>query len=210
MNKSKRALIISAVLIVIGIIGAIPTGIIGIPNLINQVGNNINTQYGKLKDIALLTEDIENITLYGVNDRYSIDIRQSADNKLHIKTGGESINDVVTTRSYNKETKSLVARLDSKRKFFYTINMNNGLATMVSDFILTVNPGISRIVVEVPKAVNINIKNVRYGNVKIEDNKVLKDNLIIEDSILDLNIPDKNTLKNQKIINSEIQNEYQY
>lgn len=205
MSKSKKALIIATILIVVGIVGAIPTGIYAIPKLINDVESNINSIQYKEKDIATFKEDIENLNLEFNIMEYSLEFRKSKDNLVHLKTYEHSSGRLELDRSYEDSTKTLNLKLHSKFRtnFFKDISFKNGIVNFVTDIYKSDRYNGIKLIIEVPKGVNIKNIGNQSSNVSINvlDSEVLKDSIYIKNNIRELKLPKVNTLKNVYIQN---------
>ncbi|KMT22213.1 hypothetical protein [Clostridium cylindrosporum] len=201
MSKTKKALILSAILIVIGIIGAIPSGFIGIPKLIKQVEYNIDNISAKEKDVQTFSEDVDNLKLdfdYSFNHGFLVELRSSKDNLIHVKTYEGFTKDIKLNQNYDKANKTLSLKPKLKNRFMDRFNISEGIASIATNIYTIDRKMNSKLIIELPKGVNIDVNSLssdRESEFIVVDNKVLKDYVNITSPILKVKLPYFNSLK---------------
>ncbi|MEF9951168.1 MAG: hypothetical protein RR840_04155 [Clostridium sp.] len=175
MGKLKKALIISAVLIIVGIVGAIPTGLIAVPKFLSDVENRVSASLKEDKMLTTVEEVPKTLVLDLEYENYYVRVFDSPDNKVHIGGYKTKSNNLKINQSYDAETKVLSVNFDINRKFFYSFDLNEGLVGTITNGIIVGSELSREIHVYLPKDIKLVIERGESAYISTQDSKLYRD-----------------------------------
>ncbi|MBU5317406.1 hypothetical protein KQI30_14205 [Clostridium bornimense] len=210
MSKSKIAVIVGIILITVGIIGVIPSGM----NMTKAVLLDISNARGKntASNIVVGQErkEIENLKITSKNEDYdslNIIVKKSNDDTFSIKKQTSFLDDVNVTYQYDESSKTIAVDTSSKRNNYnFNIVKEGILKSLYEEAISTIANGRSMgnnyIEIYVPNRVNIDVDRNSDTSLTITDEEVLGDSLNYNVSYGDISLPKFNQCKNININSS--------
>lgn len=204
MSKSKISLIIAAILIIVGIVGSILTGIKVIPKNINFIINSVKEYIYAETEVKSLPYNVEKLNVTTSKD-VKLEIRRSFDNNTRIKTNRINKSYYNIEDIYMESDKTLILDIKTNRIFDNIHNIYEqfeGMNASFTEYDIEEN----LIIIEVPNQVDINIEGNEELSLDIKDDGILKNDLKIKYNksigYSTFNIPNNNKLKNLQIINA--------
>ncbi len=200
----RRILLTLFILIVVGTIGSVFSGIYMIPKLSKSVDKKIENINLIENQILKTSKDIQNLNLNFNTHDYEVEIRKSLDNNTYIKECEDATSYINIDGYYDKLSKSLSIRVYNHDKPLNNLSFKNG----IEDFLVkkTIKDNyLKKVIIEVPNKVNININSLgKTGNSKIniKDKDTLLDKFILKDVNSNIKIPYFNSLKEINIKDS--------
>lgn len=210
MSKFKIAVIIGIILIIVGIIGVIPSGM----NMTKVVLLDISNARGKDTSSNIVVgeerKEIENLKIISKNEDYdSLDIilKKSNDNTFLIKKQINFLIDVNVTYQYDESSKTIEIATGSKRNNYNFNMIKEGiLKSFYEEVISTIANGRSMsnnyIEIYVPNRVNIDVDRNSNTSLTVTDEEVLGNSLNYNVSYGEISLPKFNQCKNININSS--------
>lgn len=206
MNKSKKALIIAALFVAIGVVGSIISGSLAVPKVLKEISTaKTNFKNEREKEILVLEENVENLNIDSFNITGAlVEIRKSKDNKFRVKEYEDLFEKVDVKADYDKESKTLKVNNKSNNEPMKGYSIKNySIKGLYNEFINMIaneqNYG-KRIIIECASPVNINLNSNCYIKLQIRDKEILKDSLKISGMYDFISLPFFNNLKNIDIV----------
>ncbi|CDM67964.1 hypothetical protein CM240_0799 [Clostridium bornimense] len=212
MSKSKVAVIVGIILISVGIIGVIPSGIYMTRDVLLDVSNARNEKMSSENYIAIGEEEkvIENLKIVSKNEisqSLNIVIKKSTDNTFSIRKYKGFFDDIDVTYQYDESSKTIIVDTNRKRDSFNFDRVKDGLLKNFYDEAISAlangrSIDSNYIEVYVPSRVNIDIDRNGYTSLTVRDEEVLGDNLNYNISFGEISLPEFNQCKNININSS--------
>lgn len=204
MNRWKKSLIVAAVFLGVGIIGSIVSGIYMAPRVINEiyrVQREVANADVSEREVFTTAEEIQSINIESLKEQgFDVEVVPSTDGNTRVKVNEYMENTMKVESTYNEEKKELT--VVGERSIYNLFEgetlkglFENGYDAVISTLVEERNDN-SQIIIEVPKAVDINFQAHYYANLIVNDNAVLKDNLTLNSGNGYVSLPAYNTLKN--------------
>ena len=209
MSKFKIAIITGTILIIVGIVGVIPSGLNMTKEVLADINSARNEKVSTENYVTLYEEEkeIENIKVVsdsGVYDTLNVEIKKSNDNKFSIKKHQGWITDIDINSNYDESSKTISININSKRDVLKFYRENKGVLENIYDetiYALANNRKVVNGVIEiyVPNSVNIDVESNRNIFLKVADEEVLGDNLDYNSNMGGISLPKFNKCKNISI-----------
>lgn len=206
MSKSRSLLITAAILVGIGTVGAIGSGIVAVPTVFDEI-QNARLNYNENKGKVVYDSQDEVINLDVISKGYNevlIEIIPSMDNSIKVSTQDGMFNNLKVSPNYDKNNKTLKLETENVDDINILEGEGNIFKRVYDGFIDGIaSDGMEdKITIEVPKAVDVNVKSQGRASLKVKDNTVLKEKLSYDVASGYLDLPKFNNLKDIKIINN--------
>ncbi|MEG1414962.1 MAG: hypothetical protein RSC49_00010 [Clostridium sp.] len=143
MGKLKKSLIVSAILIIVGIVGAIPSAVIAVPKFLSDVENKVANEIKNYEVSEVAAGPTKTVILDLEYDNYYVRILDSKDDKVHISGYKTKANNLKINQKLNEKDRSLRVNFDRDYKYFSSLNFSDGLVGAVADA-LVIGSGYSR------------------------------------------------------------------
>ena len=203
MKKSKVALIIAAILVGIGTVGAIGSGVVAVPTVINEVEDaRIKYKQNQGEEIYKSQDLIENLDINSVGGGIStVELKKSDDNLFKIKAYNSQFQNIEIDTKYDSEKKTLNLNTNLKSERRFLSGEGNFFKRLYDGLIYSVvgEGEISKITVEVPKGINVSLNAEGHVSLITEDASTLKDTLKYKSYSGYCDLPKVNNLKNINI-----------
>ncbi|GAA0115429.1 hypothetical protein [Clostridium senegalense] len=203
MNKGKIALITAAILVGIGTIGAIGTGVVAVPQFVADVQDvKNNNKQSIAKEIYSTEDEVLNLDISSSgNGKASVEINQSKDNLVKIKTYNFPMEKLEVNPSYDTDSKTLKINSEIIESMAIPQGDGNVFERMYNGLLYSLSGDYtgSKIIIEVPKGVNINLKSDESISLNVEKASVLSDSINFDSYYGYCSLPKFNNLKQIKI-----------
>lgn len=163
---NKRLSIFAIILVIIGGIGTICSGIASIPYFTSKA-HEIQKEMNKEQTIYNEQVDINKLNINTINA--NVTVKKHNENSVKIAKKGVYNENNYAIQSSNKELTIIEKELENRHNYNYKINNLDDLIKLATSDFYEYNQDI---VVYIPKDVDLNV-STKYGSLKVEDNVLL-------------------------------------
>lgn len=206
-TRVKKVVVLAAVLLVIGVMGSVFTGIRLVPTVMNEI-NRVRTETSSVtptcREVYSSSEDIESLEIESIEnssisveikkvegDTTSVKVYEYVDNDLDVKTDLNNSDGVLTIQGYKKKINLFEANsLKKKLLNIYNKAIYNLAAAKNTS---------SQIVIEVPNSVSINFASDSQSNLSIRSKDAIKGELSFRSMGGNIDIPVSGNLEKMYI-----------